>query len=75
MLNIRQVQQIMQNLRNVAERHPDDVIANRASDFAWRLETAGGVYGPSLDPNQWAAWELELAKYAARWNRKQEITA
>ena len=72
MLTIYQTQRIMQNLRTVAERHPDDVIANRASDFAWRLETAGGTYGPSLDHNKWAAWEQQLAKYAARWIKERE---
>ena len=40
-LSTRQIQQAMTALRTTAEQDPSDVIANRASDLAWRLEAAG----------------------------------
>ena len=38
-LNARQVQQLMQLLRNVAEVDDNDIIANCASQLAYELET------------------------------------
>lgn len=66
-----QLQSIMVKLRNVAERHPDDVIANKSSDFAWRLEAAGGTYGPSMDPSKWTPLQQQLARHAIKWNKEQ----
>ena len=38
-MNARQVQQLMQLLRNVAEADSNDIIANAASQLAYELET------------------------------------
>ena len=38
-LNARQVQGLMQHLRNVAECDDNDIIANAASQIAYELET------------------------------------
>lgn len=43
----RQLFKIQCALRNCAERDPDDVIANRASALAVKLEGYGSVFGSS----------------------------
>ena len=66
-LSTRQIQQAMTALRTTAEQDPSDVIANRASDLAWRLEAAGtNVFAMSADPKNWQPWEREMVRYAMK---------
>lgn len=66
-LSTRQIQQAMTALRTTAEQDPSDVIANRASDLAWRLEAAGAnVFAMSADPKHWKTWEQEILKYSLK---------
>jgi hypothetical protein len=64
-LTTANLQQIMQYLRNTAEVDPNDVIANAASDLAYRLEGAGtSVFNMLLDFNTWSDSDQRTAKYA-----------
>lgn len=64
-LTAANIQNIMKALRDVAEKDSNDVIANRASDLAWRLEGAGtSVFNMSNDTSKWKDWEYQLAQYA-----------
>jgi hypothetical protein len=72
-LSTRQLQQTMTALRTTAEQDPSDVIANRASDLAWRLEAAGtNVFAISADPKNWQPWEREMVRYAMKPHTKVE---
>ena len=56
-MNARQIQQIQQLLRNVAEVDPNDIISNRASQLTVDLELTQKIN--NLDEH-----ELELIQYA-----------
>lgn len=59
-LNNRQLQQLMQLLRNVAEVDPNDIIANCASQLAYELETVRAPF----DTDGLNTKRQELVKYA-----------
>ena len=64
-LNVKQLQTIMQYLRNVAEVDPNDQIANAASSLAYRLEGAGtSVFDMSMDFSSWRELDQKTAQYA-----------
>jgi hypothetical protein len=64
-LTVKNLQTMMQYLRNVAEVDPTDEIANAASDLAYRLEGAGtSVFNMSMDFTEWSMLDQETAKYA-----------
>ena len=65
--SVKQIQEIMQYLRNVAEVDPNDEIANAASSLAYRLESAGtSVFDMSMDFNRWTPVDQQTAQYAIR---------
>jgi hypothetical protein len=59
-LNLKNQQNLMQRLRYVAEKHPDDVIANTASSLAYRMEAMRDV----VDTAKWDDTDQEIANYA-----------
>ena len=59
-LNLKNQQNLMQRLRYVAEKHPDDVIANTASSLAYRMEAMRDV----VDTAKWEQVDQEIASYA-----------
>ena len=59
-LNNRELQQLMQLLRNVAEVDPSDIIANCASQLAYELETVRAPF----DTDTLNTKRQELVKYA-----------
>ena len=60
-MNARQVQQIMFHLRCTAERDPNDVIANAASQLAFELELPKRIA-------RLTDTDRELIQYAVRKN-------
>ena len=65
--SVKQIQEIMQYLRNVAEVDPNDEIANAASSLAYRLESAGtSVFDMSMDFDRWTPVDQQTAQYAIR---------
>ena len=63
--SVKQIQELMQYLRNVAEVDPNDQIANAASSLAYRLESAGtSVFDMSMDFNRWTPVDQQTAQYA-----------
>ena len=64
-LTVKNLQTIMQYLRNAAEVDPSDEIANAASDLAYRLEGAGtSVFDMSMNFLDWSELDQTTAKYA-----------
>ena len=61
MLTQRQTQQIMFKLRCTAERDPNDIIANAASQLAFELETPSRV-------NRLTDQDREMIRYAFQKN-------
>jgi len=59
-LNNRELQQVMQLLRNVAEVDPNDIISNCASQLAYELETVRAPF----DTDTLNTKRQELVKYA-----------
>lgn len=59
-LDIRNQQNLMQRLRYIAEKHPDDVTANYASDLAHRMEAMKDV----VDTSTWSEIDQRIANYA-----------
>lgn len=59
-LNNRELQQLMQLLRNVAEVDPSDIIANCASQLAYELETVRAPFNTDTLNTK----RQELVKYA-----------
>ena len=59
-LNNREIQQLMQLLRNVAEVDDNDIIANCASQLAYELETVRAPF----DTDSLNVKRQELVKYA-----------
>ena len=59
-LNNRELQQVMQLLRNVAEVDPNDIISNCASQLAYELETVRAPF----DTGTLNTKRQELVKYA-----------
>ncbi len=69
--SVKQIQEIMQYLRNVAEVDPNDEIANAASSLAYRLESAGtSVFDMSMDFDRWTPVDQQTAQYAIRKRNK-----
>ena len=66
-LTVKNLQTMMQYLRNVAEVDPNDQIANAASSLAYRLEGAGtSVFDMSMNFNDWTPLDQQTAQYAIR---------
>ena len=66
-LTVKNLQTMMQYLRNVAEVDPNDQIANAASSLAYRLEGAGtSVFDMSMDFDGWTPLDQQTAQYAIR---------
>ena len=66
-LSVKQIQELMQYLRNTAEVDPNDEISNAASSLAYRLESAGtSVFDMSPDFTRWTALDQQTAQYAIR---------
>ncbi len=66
-LTAKNLQTMMQYLRNVAEVDPNDQIANAASSLAYRLEGAGtSVFDMSMNFNEWSPLDQQTAQYAIR---------
>ena len=61
MITQRQVQQIMYRLRCVAERDPNDIIANRCSQLAFELETPSRI-------RRLTDTDRDLIRYAVKKN-------
>ena len=59
-LDIKNQQNLMQRLRYIAEKHPDDVTANYASDLAYRMEAMKDV----VDTSSWSETDQRLINYA-----------
>ena len=59
-LNQKNQQNLMQRLRYIAEKHPDDVTANIASDLAHRMEAMKDV----VDTSTWNETDQAIANYA-----------
>ena len=59
-LDIRNQQNLMQRLRFIAEKHPDDVTANTASSLAYRMEAMKDV----VDTSKWDETDRAIADYA-----------
>ena len=59
-LNLQNQQNLMQRLRYIAEKHPDDVTANTASSLAYRMEAMKDV----VDTSKWDAVDQDIANYA-----------
>ena len=59
-LNIKNQQNLMQRLRYIAEKHPDDVTANIASDLAFRMENMKDV----VDTATWTDTDQAMVDYA-----------
>lgn len=59
-LNQKNQQNLMQRLRYIAEKHPDDVTANIASDLAHRMEAMKDI----VDTSTWNETDQAIANYA-----------
>jgi hypothetical protein len=59
-LDIKNQQNLMQRLRFIAEKHPDDVTANTASSLAFRMESMKDV----VDTATWNETDQDIANYA-----------
>ena len=59
-LNLQNQQNLMQRLRHIAEKHPDDVTANTASSLAYRMEAMKDV----VDTSKWDETDRAIADYA-----------
>ena len=59
-LNLKNQQNLMQRLRYIAEKHPDDVTANTASSLAYRMESMKDI----VDTSTWDAADQDIANYA-----------
>jgi hypothetical protein len=59
-LDIRNQQNLMQRLRFIAEKHPDDVTANTASSLAFRMESMKDI----VDTSKWNDVDQDIADYA-----------
>jgi len=59
-LDIRNQQNLMQRLRFIAEKHPDDVTANTASSLAFRMESMKDI----VDTSKWDDVDQDIADYA-----------
>lgn len=72
---MRTIQKIMQTLRDVAETHPNDVIANAASALAARME----IMPEPIRAEQFTGTELDLIRYSHQWltehPRSRSVTA
>jgi hypothetical protein len=69
-MNARQVQRIMQTLRDVAETHPNDLIAINASKLASRMETM--PLPVQLD--HFTDVEIQLIRYCSQWHTQHSMT-
>ena len=65
-LNNREIQTIMQYLRNVAEVDPNDIISNSASQLAYELETVRAPF----DTDTLNEKRQTLVKYAVSKRNK-----
>jgi hypothetical protein len=64
-LNVQQLQQIMQYLRNVAEADPNDSVSNACASLAYRLEAAGtSVFDMPMDYSRWSEVDQAAVRYA-----------
>lgn len=64
-LTVKNLQTIMQYLRNVAEVDPRDEIANAASSLAWRLEAAGtSKFDMPMQFDAWTPLDQATVRYA-----------
>ena len=59
-LDIKNQQNLMQRLRFIAEKHPDDVTANTASSLAYRMESMKDI----VDTATWDETDRAIADYA-----------
>jgi hypothetical protein len=59
-LTTLQMQTIMFNLRCIAERHSNDIIANHASDLAYRMES----FKTPFNFNSLQQWEQDLVRFS-----------
>ena len=59
-LNLQNQQNLMQRLRYIAEKHPNDVTANTASSLAYRMEAMKDI----VDTSKWDAADQDIANYA-----------
>jgi hypothetical protein len=66
---LRLLAQIQKNLRNTAERDPNDIIANAASDLAVRLEAVGTAFGMRL--TDLTGVDRQLIQYATQHHSEQ----
>ena len=70
-LSVKQIQELMQYLRNTAEVDPNDQISNAASSLAYRLEAAGtSVFDMSSNFADWSPIDQQTAQYAIRKRNK-----
>lgn len=58
------LQETMQNLRDLAEGSADDIIANAAANLASRLESVNAPFG--YDPRRLSRLDLELIRFARK---------
>lgn len=62
-MNTRNIQTIMQTLRDTAETHPNDVIANAASALAARME----IMREPITVAQFSENEISVIRYSHQW--------
>jgi ferric iron reductase protein FhuF len=69
-LEQRELQQLMQYLRNVAEVDPNDIISNTASQLAWELETVRTPF----DVKTLNSKRQDVIRYAIAKRKKYQLT-
>jgi len=69
-LEQRELQQLMQYLRNVAEVDPNDIISNTASQLAWELETVRTPF----DVKTLNSKRQDVIRYAIAKRKKYRLT-
>ena len=69
---MRSIRRIDRSLRNVAERHPNDTIANSASALAVKLETLGLNFGTRQE--EITDLDRHLIKFSISWNDQNMFT-
>ena len=69
-LEQRELQRLMQYLRNVAEVDPNDIISNSASQLAWELETVKTPF----DVKTLNSKRQDVIRYAIAKREKYRLT-
>ena len=69
-LEQRELQRLMQYLRNVAEVDPNDIISNTASQLAWELETVRTPF----DVKTLNSKRQDVIRYAIAKRKKYRLT-